>query len=166
MTYFHVYHGSQASVVLTTLSRFTSISGFNNTEPLHILSTYTSKSWLSTMHEDQMLDLLCTDTLRKGLNVEILGMYFFQKLQDGYRLQATGTYKESKTFTPAWSIGKALEAGERSAMGMMVNIHSDHWIAVAIDFQASTVWYGDRFGYDPAEEVTSVLDWCVRGHRR
>jgi hypothetical protein len=44
-------------------------------------------------------------------------------------------------------------------MGMMVNIHGDHWIAVAIDFQASTVWYGDGFGYDPAKEVTSVLDW-------
>jgi hypothetical protein len=76
--------------LLSCLPWSASISGFNNTEPLHILSTYTSKSWLSTMHEDQMLDLLRIDTLWKGLNVEILGMYFFLKLQDGYRLHVRG----------------------------------------------------------------------------
>jgi hypothetical protein len=48
---------------------------------------------------------------------------------------------------------------KRYGLGTMVNVGGDHWVAIALDFEHSAVWYGDSFGRRPVEEVTSVLNW-------
>jgi hypothetical protein len=75
-----------------------------------------------------------------------------------------GGYDESCFFAWIWGIGKALVAGERDGLGTMVHIGGDHWVAIALDFEQSLVWYGDSFGQKPVEEVTSVLDWWTFHH--
>src|ERR1700679_1158041 len=116
------------------------------------------------MHEDQILDLLRRDLLFQGSRAEIANMAFFKKLCEPYNRRATGEYAESRAFTWIRGIGKALVAGERDGLGTMVNIGGDHWVAIALDFKQSLVWYGDSFGRKPVEEVTSVLNWWSFHH--
>jgi hypothetical protein len=47
--------------VLSYLLWSGNICGFNNDEPLHTLAVYASHEWFSTMHENQMLNLLRCD---------------------------------------------------------------------------------------------------------
>ena len=54
--------------------------------------------------------------------------------------------------------------GERDGLGTMVNIGGDHWVAIALDFKQSLVWYGDSFGRKPVKEVTSVINWWTFHH--
>jgi hypothetical protein len=54
--------------------------------------------------------------------------------------------------------------GEHHGLGTMVNTGGDHWVAIALDFEHSVIWYGDSFGQRPVKEVTSVLDWWTFHH--
>jgi hypothetical protein len=103
----------EAYNVLSCLPWSGIVCGFDDHEPLHTIATYTSRAWFSTLHENQMLDLLRRDLLLKGSNVEIGKMAFFQTLQEAYNHRETGEYDESRHFAHAWSIGQALETGER-----------------------------------------------------
>jgi len=138
------------------------VRGFNASELLYKLATYASREWLATMHEDQILDLLRRELLLKGTRTEIAQMAFFWSLHQAYTCHDTGEYEESHVFAWIQGIGTALVTGERDGLGTMVNIGGDHWVAIAIDFELSLVWYGDSFGQRPVEEVTSVLDWWTR----
>ena len=150
--------------MLSCLQWFGNIRGFDHEEPLSMVATYASRMWLSTMHENQILDLLRRDVLFQGLKAEIANMAFFETLRKAYNCRDTGEYDESRFFAWIRGIGKALVAGEWDRLGTMVHIGGDHWVAIALDFEQSLVWYGDSFGRKPVEEVTSVLDWWTFHH--
>jgi hypothetical protein len=140
------------------------IRGFDEREPLHKLATYASRSWLGTTHENQMLDLLRRDLLFSGSSIEIANMAFFSTLHRAYEHRDTGEYEDSRSFAWVRGIGEALVNGERDGLGTMVNIGGDHWVAIALDFAQSVVWYGDSFGQEPVDEVTSVINWWTHHH--
>jgi hypothetical protein len=73
-----------------------------------------------------MLDLLQHDLLLKGSDVEIGNMAFFQTSQEAYNHWETREYDENRHFACPWSIGQALEMGERGGLNTMVHINSDH----------------------------------------
>lgn len=154
----------QAYDMLSCLRWFGNIRGFDHEEPLYKVATYASRMWLSTMHEDQILDLLRRDLLFQGSQAEIANMAFFKKLREAYNCRDTGEYDEGRGFMWIRGIGNALVAGERDGLGTMVNIGGDHWVAIALEFKQSLVWYGDSFGRKPVEEVTSVLNWWTFHH--
>jgi hypothetical protein len=154
----------EAYDMLSCLPWSGNIRGFDHNEPLYKLATYASHQWLATTHEDQILDLLRRDLLLKGAKIEIAGMAFFTTLRKAYDCRETGEYDESRAFAWIRDIGKALVMGERDGLGMMVNSEGDHWVAIALDFERSLVWYGDSFGRKPIKEVTSVLDWWTFHH--
>ncbi|KIM71177.1 hypothetical protein PILCRDRAFT_93993 [Piloderma croceum F 1598] len=133
------------------------IQGFDKREPLHKLATYASCSWLGTTHENQMLDLF-------GSSIEIANMAFFSTLCKAYEHCDTGEYEDSHSFAWVRGIGEALVNGKRDGLGTMVNIGGDHWVAIALDFLQSVVWYGDLFGQEPVDEVTSVINWWTHHH--
>ena len=150
--------------VLSYLPWTSDICGFDNSDPLPTVATYASRSWLTTIHEDQMLDLLRHDLLLRGSKAEIENMAFFPKLREGYNQRNTGQYNEAQTFVRARSVGEALVAGERDGLGMMANINDNHWVALAIDFQKSVISYGDPFNKPPLLEITSVVNWWTFHH--
>ena len=84
--------------VLSYLPWSGNICGFDDDEPLHTLAVYASREWFSTMHENQMLNLLRCDLLLKRSNVEIGNMAFFATLQQAYDCRDTGEYDESNHF--------------------------------------------------------------------
>jgi hypothetical protein len=146
----------QAYDVLLYLPWLGNIVGFDNNEPLHKLAKYASCKWLTMTHQDQMLDLLWRDLLLSGCRIEIKNMAFFPKLQQVYNCRNTGVYDGSRAFTCPHGVALALEAGECKGMGTMVNIDGDHWVAIALNFENSLVWYGDPFNREPVDKVTSV----------
>ena len=140
------------------------IQGFDHREPLYQLAVYASHTWLGTTHENQILDLLRRDLLFKGSRVEVAGMAFFVALRDAYNCRNSGEYEGSRHFTWIREIGKALASGDRDGLGTMANINGDHWVAIALDFEESLIWYGDSFGQDAVEEIVSVMDWWTFHH--
>ena len=46
----------------------------------------------------------------------------------------------------------------------MVNINGDHWVAIALNFKQSLVWYGDSFGNPAIESVVLVINWWTFHH--
>jgi hypothetical protein len=154
----------EAYDVLSYLPWSGNICGFDDDEPLHALAMYASRAWLSTLHENQMLDLLRRDLLLTRSNIEIGNMAFFATLQKAYDRRDTGEYDESNHFARTRSIAQALEAGQRDGFGTMVHINGDHWVAIALDFKNSLIWYGDSFGKAAVEDVTSVINWWTFHH--
>ncbi|KIM89787.1 hypothetical protein PILCRDRAFT_49180, partial [Piloderma croceum F 1598] len=142
----------QAYDMLSCLPWCGDIRGFDHNEPLHQLVMYASRAWLGTMHENQILDLLQRELLLKGSRIEVAGMAFFTTLREAYNCRDTG------------EIGEALVSGDRDGLGTMVNIGGDHWVSITLDFEESLIWYGDSFGQDAAEEVTSVVEWWTFHH--
>jgi hypothetical protein len=91
-------------------------------------------------------------------------MAFFATLQQAYDCRDTGEYDESNHFARTRSIARALEMGERSGLGTMVNINGGHWVAIALDFKQSLVWYGDSFGNPAIKSVVLVINWWTFHH--
>jgi hypothetical protein len=91
-------------------------------------------------------------------------MAFFTKLRQAYDHRDTGEYGESHSFEWVQGIRKALVTGEKDGLGTMVNVGGNHWIALALDFTKSLIWYGDSLGRKPAKQVTSVVNWWTFYH--
>lgn len=91
-------------------------------------------------------------------------MSWFPKVREAYRCRESGEYDESATFAWIRSIGEALEVGKRAGLGTMININNDQWVAIALDFKYSLVWYGDLIGGDTDNAVKSVIDWWTFHH--
>lgn len=154
----------EAYNVLSYLPWSGNVCGFDDNEPLHTLATYASRAWLSTLHENQMLDLLRHDLLLTRSNIEIGNMAFFITRRKAYDCRDTGEYDESNHFARTQSIAQALEMGQRDGFGTMVHINGDHWIAITLDFKNSLIWYGDSFDNAAVEDVTSVINWWTFHH--
>jgi hypothetical protein len=91
-------------------------------------------------------------------------MASFESFCQAYDCCDTGGYDESCRFAWIQEIGVALVMDKCHGLGTMVNIGGDHWVAIALDFEHSVVWYGDSFGQRPVEEVTLVLNWWTFHH--
>jgi hypothetical protein len=154
----------QAYDVLLYLPWLGNICGFDNDEPLYKLALYTSREWLTTTHQDQMLDLLQCDLLLKGSKVEIENIAFFAKLQQGYDCHDMDVYDESRAFACPRGVVLALEVGECDGLGLEINIEGDHWVSAVLDFKNSVIYYGDPLNGDPTDKVQSVLNWWTFHH--
>lgn len=142
-----------------------SIRGFNNPEPLVLLSRYLStSSWFSDVEQNQMLDLLRRDLLfdSEGKKTELQGLDFFQKLSEGFR--AKETYIEGRAFARARGIGHGLATGSRNAIGMMINLDNEHWVSLVCNFQNETILYGDSLKRPMPDGVKEVIDWWTFNH--
>ncbi|KAE9398749.1 hypothetical protein BT96DRAFT_821530, partial [Gymnopus androsaceus JB14] len=142
-----------------------SVQGFNNPEPIVLLSRYVSaSSWFSDIEQNQMLDLLHWDLLfdPEGKKTELQGLDFFQKLLEGF--QGKETYGEGRTFARARGIGHALATGSRNTIGMMINLDNEHWVSLVCDFWNETILYGDSLKHAMPDSVKEVIDWWTFNH--
>jgi hypothetical protein len=153
------------SSALSCLSWTGVIQGFTEEEPLWHLHKYPTNGWLSTIHENQMLDLLHEDLHRKQMiHVEIEMCYFFEKLQAAHH-ENTATYHTSGAFTWPRSQGTMLARGTKRFLGSIAHCGGNHWVAVvALDFQAHIILYGNSLGDKVPEETKDFLNWWTYGH--
>ncbi|KAI0703087.1 hypothetical protein C8Q76DRAFT_581963, partial [Earliella scabrosa] len=156
----------QALVALATLPYSYPLSGFSNSELTSSLVTYTSHAWLSDVHENQMLDILRTNLLRQpeGLFAVVENTYIWKHLESAYRAGDPTSYKADRVYARLRGIGEALEAGERTELGLLVNLRNTHWIAVVVMFDRAKILYGDSLGHSPDQHVVDVLNWWIQRH--
>ena len=55
-------------------------------------------------------------------------------------------------------IGEALALDNCDGLWTKVNIRGYHWVAIALDFEQTLLWYEDSFRQEGVEEVTSVMN--------
>jgi hypothetical protein len=92
------------------------------------------------------------------LIIEIPKTAFFTTLHEAYKCCNTGEYEQSQCFAWIRGIGEALALGDCDGLGTIINKGGDHWVAVAVDFKESLIWYGDSFRQDAVEDFMSVMD--------
>ncbi|KAH7903900.1 hypothetical protein BJ138DRAFT_1019890 [Hygrophoropsis aurantiaca] len=93
------------------------IRGFDNEEPVHHLAAYaTHRSWLSDVHENQMLDMLRRDLALSpnGSRIVVENLQFMKTLQMAYANRDNGTYTSSRYFSRIRGTGEALSSVRRT----------------------------------------------------
>jgi hypothetical protein len=110
---------------LDSISWFSNIKGFENSEPIWNLTRYTTNQWLSNVHQNQMTDLLCCDLQfhQASRLIEFEHTYFFKTLKLAYESYNTGEYKMSKYFARTHKIGMALASGMQKSLGFLLHNH-------------------------------------------
>ena len=156
----------QALTALATLPYSCPLSGFSNAELTSSLVTYTSHAWLSDVHENQLLDMLRTNLLRrpKDLFVVVGNTYIWKHFESAFRAQDLSSYRKDRVYARLRGVGRALEAGEQSELGLLINLKNTHWITVVVKYDSAEVLYGDSLGHHPDPHVMEVLNWWIQQH--
>jgi hypothetical protein len=84
-------------------------------------------------------------------------------LKKAYEVHSSGEYK-GRYFARACETGDAMASGIGSCIGFLVNINENHWVAVVIDFESSTIFYGDSIYTKPPTGFLTVLHWWTHHH--
>ncbi|KAG1768439.1 hypothetical protein EV702DRAFT_1203278 [Suillus placidus] len=141
------------------------LNGFAVVEPVVKLAVYATDDWLFDVHENQMLDLLRRRIQRQpqSQKIEIENIYFYGFLKKAYEIHSSGEH-EGRYFAHARETGDAMALGLGSCIGFLVNINENHWVAVVIDFESSTIFYGDSIYTKLPTGFLAVLHWWTHHH--
>lgn len=150
---------------LTCTSWSGKLGGFAVAEPVVELTAYATDEWLLDVHENQMLDLLRRRLQRQPQQkkIEIENIYFYGFLMKAYEIHSLGEY-EGRYFARARETGDAMASGLSSCIGFLVNVHGNHWAAVVINFESSTIFYGDSIYKKPPTGFLAALHWWTHHH--
>jgi hypothetical protein len=135
------------------------IRGFSDQEEIIHLHKYATTGWLTTVHENQMLDLLKYDISNHGTQVIIQSTYFIQTLG-----QAFYHYRKNSSAGPLHDIGQSLASGVKACIGTIVNCRDTHWAAIVVDFSHRVIWHRDSLNWQMDPELKQVLEWWIREH--
>ena len=151
---------------LTSLAWAGDVRGFSEHEPVHKLATYATHNWLSSVHENQMLDLLRTEIRldRTRPRIVIKSTDFPHALQAAYEQRDTGDYMDNRYFDHIRQTGVELGNGMVDELGYLMNLNGDHWVAIVLDFENSAILYGDSMGGKPGEDLRETLSWWTHYH--
>jgi hypothetical protein len=157
----------KASTMLTSLPWKGTLCGFTIQSPIHHLADLPTNKWLSSDHEDMMLDLLDRDmTLSSGTSmclVQSNTAMFFPKMRAAFK-DPTAYIGGEKSYAWLARIGDELASGKKETLATIVNVHRNHWVAIGIDVPTMTIWYGDPMGERIDGELEETLQWWVKIH--
>ena len=155
----------QAYTMLGSLPWSGFVLGFETHEKINHLTAYMTQEWLSDVHEMQMLKLLQIAVCRQmaTTRIEIEGPYFYGYLKSAFEAGEL-TYKDSASFSRARGLGEALQSGQRTSIGFIMNVNSNHWVATVMDFAEHRILYGDSLGRVPENEHITTIQWWAQYH--
>jgi Ulp1 protease family, C-terminal catalytic domain len=153
----------QVSSVLSKLSWKDNIKGFPAQIPPEHLTSYLTQEWLSDEHENQMLHLLQKELALRHpkSNTNITTTYFFQILSELYR---AGTYDALEGASWIRRKSQDFATGVYDVFATIVNINSNHWVPIVVDFKASKILYGNSIGGVIDEGIEEILTWWTYHH--
>ncbi|KAI0757478.1 hypothetical protein C8Q80DRAFT_1282759, partial [Daedaleopsis nitida] len=156
----------QAHNSLSSLPWSATLSGFSKREPVATLTSYLSRTWLSDIHENQLLDLLHTKLARQpeGLLTEVENLYFWKALEQRFWSGDREAYQKDQYFSCARGVGEMLQRGERNQLSLLVNISNTYWVAIVVDFSKLRVLYGNSLNHPPDPHIINVLTWWHHNH--
>jgi len=144
------------------------IKGCGNKEPINVLAAYTTRQWLTTAHENQILHLLLQDLAHDPATckVHVENLQFWNYIQQSYshRYLDPDAYTESKHFAYAKGVGESLSSGARNTLLTVTNVHNNHWVAWELNFEDSYIRYGDSSQGKAPEEMMKAAEWWTYFH--
>jgi hypothetical protein len=149
-----VYHA------LSQLPWSGSVAGFSEEEsPIHLYK-YTTTDWLTTIHENQMLNLLSYDIIDSdhSSTTIIQPTYFIPALLQAYHR------KTNHRNGALYRQGQSLALGTQTCLATIMNYKGTHWVALVLDFCTHTIWHGDSLGWTMDIKLKTVLEWWTREH--
>jgi hypothetical protein len=127
------------------------------------LALWFTTDWLTTDHEDGMLEILADDLgLSDSSENAIQSTYFVHGLAQAYA--NPDMYRTARKFQWLRRLGQAFVMKERRRLGTIVNKDEAHWVGLTIDCEKETVGYGDGFGRKVAAELQRHVDWWLVEH--
>ena len=124
-----------------------------------------TQEWLSDVHEMQMLKLLWIAICRQMaiIKIEIEGPYFYGYLKSVFKAGEL-KYKNLVLFSHVCSLGEALQSGQHTSIGFIMNVNSNHWVSTVVDFIGCHILYGNSLGQAPENEPISIIQWWAQYH--
>ncbi|KAJ6590197.1 hypothetical protein B0H10DRAFT_1831077 [Mycena sp. CBHHK59/15] len=139
------------------------IDGFRAGATVDSLSRWFTTNWLTTDHEDHMLELLAADLgLGDESTTSIHMTYFSHALARAYA--DPEVYRTARSFGWLRRIGSVFATKNRDRLGWIGNINEDHWVALAIDSRNEVIGYGDGFQGKVPPHLRKHLNWWIFEH--
>jgi hypothetical protein len=139
------------------------VKGLKAGGSINSLALWFTTNWLTTDHEDAMLEILADDLgLSDGSEDSVQPTYFVQGLAQAYA--NPDIYRTAPRFRWLRRLGEALAMKDRRRMGTIANKDDEHWVGLAIDCEKETVAYGDGFGAKVPQELRRHVDWWLVEH--
>jgi hypothetical protein len=97
------------------------------------------------------------------LRMRSMNVWDMTLLDEGIWNNSLGEY-EGWYFAHAHETGDVMASGLSSCIGFLVNVHGNHWVAVIINFEFSTIFYGDSIYTKPLIGFLTALHWWTHHH--
>lgn len=148
---------------LSHLPWYGSVQGFSKKDNILHLHKFATTKWLSTVHENQMLDLLrfdisqhCTDSESWAYNIE--STEFVPSLITAFDRRYT--FQRG----PLHNLAQSLVSGVLKCVGTILNSQDTHWAALVLDFSSHIIWYGDSLGWQMEARTKDAISWWIQAH--
>lgn len=140
------------------------VRGFNTKASLESLATYATSAWLTDDHESQLLELLEQELVRGGEadHIYVGNIFFITMLERAY--DNRDGYLEKRDYQWLRNLGQKLTMGLHEQLAVITNIGGNHWVAIAVDFKAQEILYGDSLGHTITDELRNIINWWTYLH--
>lgn len=131
--------------------------------PSHQLSIYFTADWLTDDHKLVMLSALKEDLVVVGKADEsfIENTAFMVLLGNAFKDQHNYT---GKSYEWLRKRGDALINGEKRYLSTIGNRGGVHWVAIILDFDQKSLFYGDSLGTNISADHHKIINWWTEYH--
>lgn len=140
------------------------VHGFTDSMPIHSLSTFLSRDWLTDEHIGLMLDILqlrISAVPELALRHSICNVFTTSIIRRVYEADGHENYSFESRHRDLWRIGEDLAAGERDSAAMMSYIDTNHWTVLVVDAANHRVEYGNPVKKGIAQTPPPPPPWLI-----
>jgi hypothetical protein len=144
------------------------ICGFSDSKAVHWLAAFTSKDWLTDIHETFMLEELQRQIAAVpefGTKQVVTNIWISKKICDAYEHRNDNMYPPLHR-TELAELGTDLARGTKTRLGMMWFVNHNHWCSMDIiaDTLKQHILYGDPMGDGPPNHIREAVVWWLSKH--
>jgi hypothetical protein len=136
--------------------------------PVCNLWRFLGPHWTTGSQQSDLLDdlsdrIMAQPDLAEKLCVK--GLALSAKIIEAAASQDTDLYRTAQTFRWIRQLGDDIVLHKRSSLTLH-NLGEDnqHWVALVIDGETQTIWYGNSYGTDIAPELVDAYQWWLLQH--
>ena len=141
----------------------TRVPGFNVDVDMQYLSYFFTMQWLTDDHETLMLDLLQTEVACSPQHQSFVFASVFLHNWITGAFKNPVDYVIDQQLTWLRDLGNTY-AESKSTVLTISNLNDNHWVAVVLDFNYRTIYYGDSFNRFPSLNTLSAFERWTHFH--
>jgi hypothetical protein len=142
--------------------------GLSDTSPIHNLSHYLGNNWLSEVHINDLLEILCREVISVGNHpIQIEGTSLTDKIIWVYNHRKDKGYATDKGCAWIRTIGDELV---QKCLTLITVVYLDtitnskHWVPLVISGRGATINYGDSLGTPILLKLHDAYTWWLQQH--